>query len=123
MWCPSGIPIRAFSFNIYTLPIGDIIRSHGLSFYIYADDNDNYISFKPEDCDQNLVKLRNCIADLRIWLKENFLMLNDDRTFFAIFGTPQQCAKLGPLQMEVGESVVGLSKEVKNLGVIFDQTP
>ncbi len=48
-------------------------------------------------------------------------MLNDDKTLFAIFGTPQQCAKLGPRQMEVGESVVGLSKEVKNLGVIFYQ--
>ncbi len=48
-------------------------------------------------------------------------MLNDDKTLFDIFGTPQQCAKLGRLQMEVGESVVGLSKEVKNLGVIFDQ--
>ncbi len=98
-----------FLFNDYTLPIGDLIRSHGLSFHIYADANDNYISFKPEDCDQNLVKLRN------------FLMLNDDKTLFAIFVTPQQCAKLGPFQIEVGENVVGLSKEVKNLGVIFDQ--
>ncbi len=54
-------------------------------------------------------------------MKENFLMLNDDKTPFAIFDTPQQCAKLGPLQMEGGESIVGLNMEVKNLGVIFDQ--
>ncbi len=40
------------------------------------------------------------------------------RLFFAIFGPPQQCAKLGLLQMEVGESVVGLSTEVKNQGVL-----
>ncbi len=98
---PLGSPLGSFLFNVNTLPIGDIIRSHGLSFHIYADDNDNYISFKPEDCDQNLVKLRNCIADLRIWLKKHFLMLNDDKTRFAIFGTPQQCAELGPLQMEI----------------------
>ncbi len=84
-----GIPQGSLLGPFYTLPIGDIIHSHGLSFHIYVDDNDNYISFKPEDCDQNLVKLRNCITDLRIWLKENFFMLNDDKTFFAIFGTPQ----------------------------------
>ncbi len=48
-------------------------------------------------------------------------MLNDDKTLFAIFGTPQDFAKLGQLQMEVGESVVVLSKEVKNLGAIFDK--
>ncbi len=33
-------------------------------------------------------------------------MLNDDKTLFAIFGTPQKCAKLGLSQMEVGEIVV-----------------
>ncbi len=55
-------PLGPFLFNIYTLPIYDIIRSHGLVFHISADDNDNYIPFKPKVCDQNLVKLRNCIA-------------------------------------------------------------
>ncbi len=71
MWWPSGIPLGPFLFNVYTLPIGDIIRSHGLLFHIYADDNDNFILFKPEDCDQNLVKLRNGIADSYVWLKDN----------------------------------------------------
>ncbi len=70
-------------------------------------------------CGANLVKLRNCITDLCVWLKENFLMLNGDKTLFTTFGTLQQCAKLG--QMEVGERVVDLSKEVKHLGVTFDQ--
>ncbi len=82
---PQGSPLGPFLFNVYTLPIGDIIRSHGLFFDIYADNNDNYISFKPEDCNQNLVKCRNCIADLRVWWKENFLMLND-KTLLTIFG-------------------------------------
>ncbi len=48
-------------------------------------------------------------------------MLHDDKTIFTFFDTPQQFAKLGPLQMEVGENVVGLSEEMKHLGVIFDQ--
>ncbi len=48
-------------------------------------------------------------------------MLNDDKALFTIFGSTQQCANLRPLQVEVGESVVGLSKEVKSVGVIFDQ--
>ncbi len=38
-----------------------------MSFHIYADDNDNCFPFKPEDCDQNLAKLRNGIAAWKIW--------------------------------------------------------
>ncbi len=40
---PQGSPFGPFLFNVYTLPIGDIIRFHGLSFHIYADENDNNI--------------------------------------------------------------------------------
>jgi len=118
---PQGSSLGPYLFNIYSLPVGDIIRSHGLSYHIYADDKQNYVSFKPRDLDSNFLRLRNCIDDLRKWLQENFLMLNDDKTMFTIFGTPQQLAKLGPIQFEVGGCTISVNKEVKNLGVIFDQ--
>ena len=108
-------------FNIYTIPVGDIIRSNGVFCHFYADDKQNYISFKPKDSDPSLTKLMNCIIDVTKWLQENFLQLNKDKTLFTVFGTPQQLAKLGPLQFEIGGSTIILSSEVKNLGVMFDQ--
>ncbi len=90
---PQGPLLWPFLFNIITLPIGNIIGSHGLLFHIYANDNHtcNYISFKPENSDQNLVKLRNGISDLRVWLKKNFLMLNNDMTFCNIWHNTTVC--------------------------------
>jgi hypothetical protein len=118
---PQGSSMGPHLFNVYTLPVGDIIRSHGVSCHFYADDKQNYISFKPKDLKPSLTKLRNCIIDVAKWLQENFLQLNGDKTLFTVFGTPQQLNKLGPLQFEIGGNTIVLSSEVKNLGVIFDQ--
>ena len=55
---------------LYTTPLAEIIRSHGLDYYFYADDTQLYISFK--DCDVDVARLRvdNCFE----------LRLNHDKT-------------------------------------------
>ena len=120
---PQGSSLGPTLFNIYTLPVGDIIQSHGLSYMIYADDKQKHISFKVADLDTNLDKVKACLINLKSWLTENFQKLNESKTLFTIFGTPQQLAKLGPVKLDLGnDCIIEISKEVKNLGVIFDQS-
>ena len=65
---------------LYTTPLAEIIRSHGLDYYFYANDTQLYISFR--DCDVDVARLRveNCFADICHWMDVNELRLNHDKT-------------------------------------------
>ena len=44
---PQGSVLGPILFTLYTVPLGDICRSHGIEFQLYADDQQNYLTFKP----------------------------------------------------------------------------
>ena len=69
-------------FTLYTSPLGDICKKHGVDYHCYVDDMQNYLSFKPivkgnqEEC---IKTLELCIAEIRQWMQTNLLKLNDEK--------------------------------------------
>ena len=105
---------------IYTLPLGHILKKHGLKYHFYANDNQDYISFKVKDLDENVTKVLACLKNIRKWLLPNMLHNNGVKTEFSVHGTPQQLAKIKDISLDIDGVTISPKPEVRNLGAIFD---
>ena len=110
---PQGSILGPLLFNLYMLPLGDIIRRHGINFHSYADDTQLYIAVSPDDMGPT-DSLLNCILDIKSWMAENFSQLNQDRTEVLIIGPEGKREKLLPKL-----NAFKHSQCIKNLGVLF----
>ena len=112
-------------FTLYMSPIGDICQKHNISFQSYADDQQNYLSFKlMRETDtpktQCIQKIQECIAKIRLWMHTNLLKLNDGKTEVVVVGTRQQLETAGPVTIAIGEDLIELVHSVCNLGNQMD---
>ena len=71
---PQGSVLGPLISCLYLLPLGAILKYHGIGYHIYADDIQLYIPFKCNNPLASLPKLNNCIYDIRVWMIKNKLM-------------------------------------------------
>ena len=64
--------------------------------------------------------MEKCIADVRSWMMNDKLMLNDDKTEFLVIGTSKQLSKVSVSSIRVGDVDVVPVYSAKNLGSWFD---
>ena len=110
-------------FTIYLSKLFQILKHHLPSVHTYADDTQLYLSFKQSDTFSEVEAvsaMQKCICDVRAWVREDPLMLNDDKTEFLIIGTRQQLSKVSIQSINVGQAEVSSVVSARNLGTWFD---
>ena len=105
--------------------------NHLLNVHVYADDTQPYLSFSPNDIDEQLNTLsaiEDCAAAIRKLKfvlrhpRSDFKKLNDDKTEFLLVDTKQQLAKVCIKDIKVGCVEASPSSSVRNLGVWVDSS-
>ena len=121
---PQGSVLGPQWFTVYTYPVHKIILNNKLQYHVYADDTQLYMSFTPtQDCaKQTIENIESCICEIRKWMRENFLKLNDEKTEFILIGSRQQLSKVKVPHLTIGDSNIPSASSVRNLGCIFDSS-
>ena len=114
---PQGSVLGPVLFVLYTTPLSDIIANHSVNHQLFADDTQLKKSARPNDV-QNL---QSCTDDIKAWMCNNQLKLNEDKTEAILFSTPSlsSCHCL-PSSIVVGTHEILFSDKVRNLGFILD---
>ena len=116
---PQGSCLGPLLFVVYASKIFEIVGKHNLEIHCYADDSQLYLSFCPNDNanqEAALARVERCIEDIRNWMLNDKLKLNDDKTEFMIIGTLQQLAKVSINSLGVGTATITPVSSARNLG-------
>ena len=122
---PQGSIIGPKAFTMYSQPVADIIRRHGVQYHIYADDTQLYVAFNPKtpgDAACATFKLSSCVMEISRWMSCNKLKLNESKTEFFIAASKHNLVTLKNTTICIGSEEIHPSSTIKNLGVTFDST-
>ena len=97
-----------------------ILSNRSVSFHLYADDTQLYISFSSSDSTTNLSVLSSTLDTIHSWLTLNRLTVNPAKTEFLLIGTKQQRSKITNCSISFLGIPITPSIHARNLGVEFD---
>ena len=118
---PQGSVFGPSDFTGYMGPVYDIVMLHTISMHQYADDTQLYLSFDITEQEAAITKMEACVDDIRIWMRENKLQLNDEKSELIIITPSRQSHKVTIDSIKIGNAIVKATPSAKNLGALFDK--
>ena len=106
---------------MYGKPIGVIIRIHGMDYHVYADDSQLYLVLASrQDIHSAIISLQNCVYDIKKWMAENWLKLNEEKTEIIYFQSKFLRNPFPTPSLCLGGSQIIPATCVKDLGCYLD---
>ena len=118
---PLGSVLAPVRFVLYTAPLSNVMDSHSVLHHSSADDTQLQKSAPPQQVDELIQSMQQCVHDVKSWKTHNKLKLNDDKTEALIISAPRISNSIPrPDSFTVGNSTVRFSQSARYLGVTLD---
>ena len=118
---PQGSVLGPILFIMYTQPLHSLIQQHSLHDQSFADDTQMYQSCKPCLADRMLQTMQTCITEVKSWMTDHKLKLNDDKTEALLIHSSRSFSNpiAMPTSISVCSSVIPFASSARNLGFII----
>lgn len=113
---PQGSILGLLLFNVYMLPLSQIIKQFNIDYHSYADDTPLYVSLVPGDLSP-VESLCKCLEQITNWMSNDFLHLNQDKTEIILFGNKEKRTTIAEY---LETRALKTTNQVCNLGVVID---
>ena len=100
----------------YIQPLSNLIKRHSLSVHLFADDIQIKTSILPQHVQNDISSVETCMSDVKYWMIENKLQLNDDKTECLLI-RPNNCTQnINCTSLSFGHNVISFSTTEKSRG-------
>ena len=120
---PQGSVLGPTPFVLCTTPLSDIIANHSVNYQLFEDDEQLQKSTPLSEVTNLTKELNACTDDIKTWMTENQLKLNDDKTealFFPFSSSLKPSTVPLPDSITLGSHNIPFSDSARNLGSILD---
>ena len=123
LWPTSSVIFQLISFYViqdFMHILGAILRHYKIQYHIYTDDYSAvfFLSISISH-DEVLTTISTCISDIRTWMIQNKLKINDDKTEFLLI-TSSRANFAENVHLNIGKDIISPTNSCRSLGVMLD---